>query len=191
MKTSGNLFKKIAVLALATTFLLLIPLVAMQFTREVNWDLTDFIIMGVLIFGTGLVYILVTEKANNIVYRIAAGMALAAAFLLIWANLAVGLIGAGPNPGNLMYIGVLAVGIIGTIMANFKPLGMQRAMFAMVLSLVLLIVIALSVGMQHYHGSSVIEILAVNGFFIVLFTLSALLFRYAAYGYKRSSAEYR
>lgn len=189
MKTSGNLSKKIAVLALATAFLLSIPLVAMQFTREVDWGPVDFMVMGTLIFGTGLAYILITRKANHITYRFAAGMALATAFLLIWANLAVGLIGAGPNPGNLMYMGVLAVGIIGTFLSNFKPSGMQRTMLATVLSLVLLTATALIMGMQHYPGSSVIEILGVNGLFIFLFTLAALLFRSASQRHNESGTE--
>lgn len=187
MKTYVNLFKKITAFALVTAFLLLIPLVAMQFAGEVNWDLSDFVIMGILIFGSGLTYILVAKGADNFVYRVDIGVALVAVFLLVWVNLAVGLIGAGPNPGNLMYIGVLAVGVIGITIANFNLRGMQRVIFAMVLSLVLVIV--LSMGMQHYSESSVIEILDVNGFFIVLFTFAALLFRYAERGSKRSGAE--
>ena len=34
--------------------MLLLPLVAMQFTDEVNWSETDFIVAGALIGGTGL-----------------------------------------------------------------------------------------------------------------------------------------
>ncbi len=51
-------------------------------------------------------------------YRFAVGVALAAAFLLVWMNLAVGLIGSEDNPANLMYFGVLAVGFIGAIIAS-------------------------------------------------------------------------
>ena len=36
--------------AMATIALLLIPLVAMQFTREVDWTAGDFLVMGVLLF---------------------------------------------------------------------------------------------------------------------------------------------
>lgn len=182
MKTSGNLYKKIIGLALATAFLLLIPLVATQTSDGWNWDLFDFAIIGTLIFGTGLTYILVTRarEAENMVYRMAVGVALAAAFLLVWVNGAVGIIGSENEPANLMYFGVLAVGVIGTSIARFQPRGMERAMFAIVLSFVFVIVIALSMGMQDYPGSSVSEILGVNGFFIMLFVLSTLLFRHAA-----------
>lgn len=54
MKTSSKLFKAAQVPAIVTVLLLLIPLLAMQFTSEVNCDETDFIIMSILIFATGL-----------------------------------------------------------------------------------------------------------------------------------------
>lgn len=175
-----NIKKLIGILTIATTILLLIPLIAMLFTDAVDWTWLDFLLMGTLIFCSGLASILIIRKSENIVYRVACSLAFATAFLLVWVNLAVGLIGAGPNPGNWMYIVVLAVGSLGALIANFRPGGMQWAMFATALSLVLLTVIALIMGMQHYPGSSVIELLSVNGFFIVLFTISALLFRHAA-----------
>src|SRR5688572_8042949 len=67
-----------------------------------------------------------TMLARN-VYRFAVGVALAAALFLVWMNLAVGLIGTEDNPANLLYGGVLAVGIIGAIIARFRPHGMARA----------------------------------------------------------------
>jgi peptidoglycan/LPS O-acetylase OafA/YrhL len=83
--------KNIIRIALVTAFILLIPFLAMRFTSEVNWDETDFILAGALIFGTGLMYDLVTRKIGK--YRVAIGIALLAALLLIWAELAVGIFG--------------------------------------------------------------------------------------------------
>jgi len=85
MKTK-NVFR----VALVTALILLVPLVAMQFTDEVNWELNDFVVMGILIFGTGLALDLVARKANER-YRVAIGTAVVAAFLLIWVELAVGI----------------------------------------------------------------------------------------------------
>lgn len=78
-------------IALATAFILLLPLVAMQFTDEVVWSITDFIVAGTLLFGTGLTYELLARRTRNIKYRAAIGAALAVALLLIWVELAVGI----------------------------------------------------------------------------------------------------
>jgi len=110
--------------------LLLLPLVAMQFTDEVNWDGTDFIVMGGLIGGIGLGMELLVRKSDSLAYRLGAAVALAAAFLIVWINLAVGMIGSEDNLLNLLFGGVLAVGLIGAIVARFEPAGMARAMVA-------------------------------------------------------------
>jgi hypothetical protein len=180
MNTDGTLTKSIAGPALVTVILLLIPLVAMQFTDEVDWTLSDFIFAGILLFGTGLTYKLVTRKSGRIAYRVAVGFALLTGLFLIWSNLAVGIIGSENNPINLMYFGVIIVGIIGALIARFQSPGMAYTMFAMAIAQVLAAVIALIAGMHRLPDSSVIEIVGVNGFFILLFAVSALLFRYAA-----------
>lgn len=74
-------------------FLLLIPLIAMQFTHEVNWGPLDFVVAGVLLLAAGLVIDLVLRKVKNTNYRIAIIIALLIALLLIWAELAVGIFG--------------------------------------------------------------------------------------------------
>ena len=73
---------------------MLIPFIAMQFTNEVDWSLFDFIIMGVLLYGTGLLCELVMRKVKSIRNRILICAALVFAFLLIWAELAVGIFGS-------------------------------------------------------------------------------------------------
>jgi hypothetical protein len=103
-----------------------------------------------------------------------------ASFLMIWANLAVGLIGSGPNPGNLMYAGVIAVLLMGIYLSKFKAAGMERTMFATALALIMLTGIALLMNMQAYAGSSVLDIVGINIFFATPFIIAGLLFRYAA-----------
>ncbi|MBX2946858.1 MAG: hypothetical protein KF725_13570 [Cyclobacteriaceae bacterium] len=166
--------------ALITALILMVPLVAMQFTNEVNWSFSDFLIMGILLFSTGLGYVLLTHYSPGLINRVAFGSAIGSTFLLIWVNLAVGLIGGGPNPGNLMYIGVVAIVIIGTYFSRFTSRGMERTMLAASLAVILVAVIALLTGMQHYPGSSVGEIIGVNAFFVMLFAVSGLVFRKAA-----------
>lgn len=180
METPNKFSQSILRVGLVTVLLLLVPLVAMQFTNEVNWDVADFIIMGALLFGTGFSFVLFTRYVTDIIYRVAIGFALGITLFMIWANLAVGLIGAGPNWGNLMYIGVVAVGIIGIIFSRFTPRGMERTMYAVTIALVFVAVIALLANMHEYPGSSVKEIIGVNGFFAILFAVAGLLFRYVA-----------
>ena len=172
--------KKIIRIVLATAFILLLPLLAMQITDEVVWDLADFAVAAVLLVGTGLMYELVAKKGGNVAYRAAVGVALAAALLLVWMALAVGILGVEGDPADLMYIGVLAVGLIGAIIVRFQSHGMARALFATATAQSLVAVIALIAGMPHAEISSVSEILGLNGFFVALWVVSALLFRHAA-----------
>ena len=165
----------------AAALILLLPLVAMQFTDEVNWDVADFALFGALLIGVGVPYELAVRTTGDNAYRAAVGVALAAAFILVWVNGAVGIIGSEDNPANLMYGGVLAVGIIGAIIGRFQPHGMARALFATALAQALVAVIALIAGLGS-PWSGPLEIVALNGFFVTLFVGSALLFQKAARG---------
>jgi len=113
-------------------------------------------------------------------YRLALGVALATVLFLIWAIGALGIIGAGGRPDR-MYLGVLAVLVIGTVAARLRPRGMALALTATALATGLVAAIALVAGYQHTEGASVIEILGLNAMYAALFGLSAWLFRRAAY----------
>lgn len=180
MNTHVNLYKPLIIVALVTGIILLVPLIAMQYTREVNWGVGDFIIMGVLLFSTGAALVILTAYSNNVIHKVAMVFAIGATFLMIWSNLAVGLIGGGANAGNLMYAAVILVGLVGTYLSRFNSRGMERTMFAMALTFVLITIIALVANMQDYPGSSVKEIIGVNGFFTVLFVIAGMLFRFVA-----------
>ena len=91
--------KRLAIILLVVTLLLLIPLIAMQFTNDVKWNVLDFIVAGVLLFSTGLMCEFVTRKVKKVKYRIIICIALLAALLLIWLELAVGIFGT-PIGGN-------------------------------------------------------------------------------------------
>ncbi|MDA3779430.1 MAG: hypothetical protein PF487_04285 [Bacteroidales bacterium] len=85
--------KRLIGIILTVALLLLIPLIAMQFTDEVNWSSFDFVVMGILLLSTGFICELVMRKVKKIEYRIALLIAIIGAFLLIWAELAVGIFG--------------------------------------------------------------------------------------------------
>ncbi len=124
------LTKRLIVWAAIIASLLLIPLCLTIRDGAVegvgwNWTFSDFVVMGSLLFGSVLAYELVARKMSNFTYRIAFGITVVAALLLIWVNAAVGIIGE-PGGANLMYFGVIAVAIIGALIARFKPRGMAR-----------------------------------------------------------------
>jgi hypothetical protein len=169
--------KNIIRILLATIVILLVPFVAMQFTNEPSWTWFDFLLAGALLFGTGLAYELIASRAGNIAHKVAVGLAVGAALLLIWVNLAVGIIGSEDNPANVMYLGVLAVEFIGAMIGGFKPRGMARAMFATALAQALVAVVTLVAGFTT--GTALTKTLFVNTFFIVLWVGAGVLFRRA------------
>lgn len=72
--------------------LLLIPLILMQFSKAVDWKISDFIVMGVLLIGTGLLCGLVLRKAKNVKQKIVLCGLIFLVFLIIWVELAVGVL---------------------------------------------------------------------------------------------------
>jgi hypothetical protein len=108
------------------TFLLLLPAVAMQFTSEVNWTGSDFVVMGVMLATVCALYELAVWLSGNTVYRAAFGIAVLTGFLTVWVNLAVGMLGSENNIENLMFAGVLLIAAVGALVANFRPRGMAR-----------------------------------------------------------------
>jgi hypothetical protein len=85
--------KRLGIILGLIVCLLLIPLVAMQFTDQVNWDITDFIVMGGLLLATGLCIELIIRKVSSIDKRAYIILGILIVFLLIWAELAVGVFG--------------------------------------------------------------------------------------------------
>ncbi|KQV80777.1 hypothetical protein ASD15_12710 [Massilia sp. Root351] len=84
---------QVLLVVLGTALLLLVPLVAMQFTDEVVWTGSDFAIAGVLLAGTGLSYVAAARLLRTRQRRLALGLGLALLLALVWVELAVGLIG--------------------------------------------------------------------------------------------------
>ncbi|NNF57188.1 MAG: hypothetical protein HKN04_03015 [Rhodothermaceae bacterium] len=163
----------------AAALVLLIPLIAMQFTDEVTWSVADFVIAGILLLAVGIPLELVVRKTGNAAYRWAVGLALATAFLLVWLNGAVGILGAENNDANMLYGGVLAIGVVGALVARFRPPGMARALAATALAQAALALGALVAGWGSPE-SGPFEVVALNGFFVALWTGSAVLFGAAA-----------
>lgn len=86
-----NQNKNIIYIAIATLAILLIPLLAMQFSKEVNWSFFDFTIAGILIFGTGLVYELVSKRLKTRANKVILAGVLVVVLFVVWVELAVGI----------------------------------------------------------------------------------------------------
>ncbi|MDQ3144473.1 MAG: hypothetical protein M3Q57_06290 [Pseudomonadota bacterium] len=110
--------------------LLLLPLIAMQFTKEVHWTAADFLFAAILFGSVGGAFELIVRKSGSRAYRAGAALGVIAAFLTVWVNAAVGMIGSEDNPYNLLFGGVLLVALIGAVLARLEPPGMARAMAA-------------------------------------------------------------
>lgn len=82
--------KRLLVFALLTGVLLLIPLIAMQFTTEVNWTGSDFLFAGALLFGSGLVYEFATRHVTNSRTRAIIAVIVLAILAFIWVGAATG-----------------------------------------------------------------------------------------------------
>lgn len=158
--------------------LLLLPLVAMHFTREVNWTASDFAFAAVMIGAVGIAFEVTARATRNIAYRGALAIALAAAFLLIWINSAVGIIGDEDNPLNLLYLGVIAIAFGGMAWARFRAKGAARAMTAAAIANAVVGVVAAVAGRNEPPG--IVGLVVLNGFFVLLFLGAAWLFGIAA-----------
>lgn len=107
MRMSRTAYRSVVRVALVTAFILLLPLVAMQITGEVAWDLADFAFAGALLGGTGLLLELAARKPHKIVYRGAAAAIGVAAIAFGEADDAPGLV----LFGGLLIVGTVALAV--------------------------------------------------------------------------------
>ncbi len=175
--------KSILRLFIGTLLLLLIPLALTIRDGNVpnvgwNWSPGDFVVAFVLIFGVGLAFIMIAQKSKNMVYKVAVGLSLATAFVFMWINAAVGIIGDGDFP-NALYLIVLAIGFFGGIISRFEPRGMMRTMFAAAAGQALVPVIALFIWNPATNDWSpgVLRVFVLNAFFVAMFAAAGILFR--------------
>lgn len=110
--------------------LLLLPLVAMQFTDEVQWTGGDFLVFGLMLLSVCAAYEVAARIARDNAYMLGVGLAVAACFLTVWANLAVGVVGSENNPVNDVFFITPALAFGASLVSLFRPRGMVWAMLA-------------------------------------------------------------
>jgi hypothetical protein len=160
--------------------LLLAPLVAMQFTDEVQWTGFDFVAFSVMLAVPLGGLELALRFAGSFAYRAGVVVALGTAFLITWSNLAVGIIGDENNPLNQMFFGVFAVPLVGAFLVRFRARGMAVAMA--VTAAVQFATAFVALAYEHF-------VFIIVGVFALGWLLSAWLFREAADQAAKSRAE--
>ncbi|MDQ2674188.1 MAG: hypothetical protein M3Y40_05985 [Chloroflexota bacterium] len=160
----------LAVPALLMAFNLAIPDPGSATQDGVNWGPFDFAIMGVLVFGSGLLFEYASSRPGNTAHRAAVAIAVLAGFGLIWVNLAVGMMDV--ENGNLMYVLVLFVAVVGAAIGRFEPRHAAMAMFATAAAHAVVAVIGLVANLG--------PTLLADAFWIAGWVTSGLLFRQAS-----------
>ena len=96
MRTQSIFMKLNAVglLVFVVVLILMVPLIAMQFTAEVNWEVWDFVVAGGLLLFAGLSLIFIHNQLRFNRYRFLILGLIVLLFLLIWFELAVGIFGS-------------------------------------------------------------------------------------------------
>jgi hypothetical protein len=165
---------------LITVAVLAVPALLMAFdiaildpgsgTEGVNWGPMDFATIGVLVLGAGLLYEYASSRGGSAAHKAAVGIAVLAGLGLIWVNLAVGFMDV--EAGNLMYVLVLFVALIGAAVGRFEPREASIAMFATAAAHGVVAMIALVAGLG--------PTLPADAFWVAGWVASALLFRQAS-----------
>ena len=117
---------------------------------------------------------------SSTAYRWGLATAAGTALFLLWGIGAMGVIGTEGDRADMLFLGVVAIGIAAALAARFRAEGMVRAMLLAAAATLLVGVIAILLGKHDEPNTSVIEILGLTGMFASLFAASAWLFRSAA-----------
>jgi hypothetical protein len=157
----------------AALVLLLTPLAMMQISHEWRWTIGDFLFAGTMLGGVGLLYELAEHASGNWAYRAGAAVALATSFLTVWTTLV-----RDDGTGMDFFLLVMAAGL-GGFAASFRPAGMARTMLGVAVMQALLgLAIATAPSTAGMAGSA-LKVVLFNGFFAVLWLISAAFFRAA------------
>jgi hypothetical protein len=147
---------------------------------EVAWTGFDFAAGAVLLGILGLGAELAGRSRGGASARLGMALAVLTGFLLVWVNLAVGVIGSERNDANLLFAGVLAVAGGGALLARFEPSGMARAMLATAGVHTLVGVAAVALGLGSNGSAWPWDVVGSTVLFAGLWLTAAALFDRAA-----------
>jgi hypothetical protein len=162
--------------------LLLIPLLA-----GAPWTVSDYVVMGGMFGLVGLGFEVAVRMSKDVVYRVAAGVAVITAFLLVWVNVAVGFLGNENNPYNLIFFVLLGLTLIGAFLVEFRAKGLGRLLAGTAAGQALIGIVALMAGLGEPGNRGIYEAFMGTSMFVGLWLASAWLFSRAARRETRSA----
>lgn len=152
------------------TALWLLPLLAGRFISSFDWSVMDYVVWGVMLLTAASVFEASLRLSPRLDYRLASWIALGAGFLLVWANLAVGIVGDEGHPLNALFFAVLIVPVVGAFVSNFRARGLSLTLFLTALAQGLAALPALALGERD---------VLLTGVWMAAWLISAALFRRA------------
>lgn len=176
MSKDNNLYSKLIIWFFIILFILLVILVMNQFVKGMTWGLEDFLVAGGLLFGVTIVYEMLNQKKQLVNYKKALSIALGTNLVLIWSNLAVGIIGSENNPVNLIYFSIPIIFLSGAIISNFKASGLAKTLNIMAIVQISIPLGALIINHPQVNILGILLVLGLNFLFAFSFWFSASLF---------------
>ena len=164
--------------------LLIAPAIAMRFTDQVQWTISDFVFAGIVLIGAGGIAELAVRASGAWSYRFGAGLAVLASALLLWFNGAVGIIGSEDHPANILYLGVIIAAFVGAVASRFRAGGLALAMASAAVLQVIIGVVAVWRGWGEGSENWPRPVIVLSIVFGLLWLASAALFRRAAVGHR-------
>ena len=149
----------------------LIPLTAKLLAEGMLWTTFDFIVWGAMLLVAAGACEVGLRLSGSLAYRAGVVVAAGTSFLIVWSNLAVGIIGDENNPLNQIFFGVIAIAVVGAFLARFRARGMD---------LVMAVTAAAQFGTAFVALAYEHIVFAIVGVFSLGWLLAAWLFREAA-----------
>ena len=156
--------------------LLCLPAIVMSFFPDagVNWTGSDFVVMGVMLTLACVAVEIGARMADNLPYLAGLVFAVGTGFVTVWVNLAVGMILSEDNPENLVFLGVLALAIVGSLAVRLRARGMVKVMLCTGALQALIGITVFASGLDEPYTASLITAFALPWW------LSAGLFHWSA-----------
>jgi hypothetical protein len=174
MKRKDYLF-----VVLSPTPMLLIALLGNTFVEGWNWPPRAFALLWTVLAVVALVYKLIaTRPGASPTQRLAAALAVLTGFAIFWMSIGPKIIGE-ENPGNLLYLLAILLGLIGVGFSRLQPARLARVAFGLAAALLIIPVVAVLLWPANFdHGYARVQLL--SSAFAAVFVTSGLLFRRAA-----------